>query len=148
MKLRCLFPKWESAVGKPLRVSLSAEPATIGEHIRKRRAVLRLTQSAVAELLAVSEDCVTNWENERSKPQVRFLPSIFRFLGYIPHEPIGEGLASRIGCYRIRHGLSLESLARAIGVDPTTLGSWEKGRTSPKKHNLALIIRVIDRPIS
>lgn len=57
---------------------------TIGDHIRKKRIELDIFQKEVAEIIDVSEDCITFWEKGRSSPQKRYLEKIKLFLGYDP----------------------------------------------------------------
>ncbi|WP_113664336.1 recombinase family protein, partial [Pedobacter nanyangensis] len=59
-------------------------PRTIGEHLRKKRIDLGLTQAELGKILKVTPDCITFWENNRSEPQIKYYPSIYRFLGYHP----------------------------------------------------------------
>ena len=44
------------------------EPKTVGEHIKKRRLVLKLTQTAVARKLGVSQASLINWERGDFQP--------------------------------------------------------------------------------
>ena len=60
------------------------EPQTLGEHVRKRRLDLRLTQKQAAERLGVSPWTVLNWEKGRTEPPIESMPAIIRFLGYDP----------------------------------------------------------------
>ena len=83
-------------------------------------------QKDVAKLIGVSEDCITNWENGRSEPQIQFMPKIIEFLGYVPIEVDTSTLGGRIRDYRIRHGLSYKKMGEVLGVDATTVGSREK----------------------
>lgn len=59
-------------------------PKTIGDKIRNRRIELNLFQKEVAQIMGVSEDCITYWENDRSIPQKRYSKKIIGFLGYNP----------------------------------------------------------------
>ncbi len=70
---------------------------------------------------------VTNWELNRTKPALRFLPGILRFLGYPPWTGDGS-TGERLFAYRRERGLSQTALARLLGVDPGTLSRWERGR--------------------
>jgi DNA-binding XRE family transcriptional regulator len=56
------------------------EIKTIGGRLKKRRFDLKLLQKEVATLIGVTEDCITNWENNRFKPQKRYLHAINLFL--------------------------------------------------------------------
>ncbi len=40
-----------------------------------------LLQKDVAKLIGVTEDCITNWEKNRSFPQKRYTKVIVQFLG-------------------------------------------------------------------
>jgi DNA-binding XRE family transcriptional regulator len=60
------------------------EPETLGEHVRKRRLKLRLTQKQAAERLGVNLWTVLNWEKDHTEPPIESMPAIIRFLGYSP----------------------------------------------------------------
>ncbi|MGH7535611.1 MAG: helix-turn-helix domain-containing protein [Gemmatimonadales bacterium] len=104
--------------------------ATIGDHLRKRRLDLGLLQREVAERLGADPCSVTNWELNRTKPALRFLPGIVRFLGYAPWAADGS-LGDRLLAYRRERVLSQAAFARLLGVDPGTLGRWERGLRVP-----------------
>lgn len=58
------------------------EPQTLGEHLKKRRLILKLYQREVAERLGVDEFTVLNWETEQSKgPHISVIPAILAFSG-------------------------------------------------------------------
>jgi hypothetical protein len=61
-----------------------AEPWTIGEHLKRRRLKLGLTQRQAARALGSSLSTVYTWEKNRKEPEARHLPGILRFLGYDP----------------------------------------------------------------
>ena len=42
-------------------------------------------------------------------------------------------MGDRIREYRRIHGLSQKKLAAQLGIDPTTLAGWERGKHQPKK---------------
>lgn len=80
-----VLPKWYVELTSKSKVlQLLDNPKTIGEHIKRNRVALRLKQREVADIIGVSEDCITYWENERSKPQRRHYHKIIKFLGYNP----------------------------------------------------------------
>lgn len=123
---------------RPLPRSYPQVLATIGDHLRKRRLDLGLLQREVADRLGVNETSVTNWELSRTRPELRFLPRIFAFLGYDPR-PNGATLAEQLVLCRTARGLSREAAARLLGVDPGTLWRWETGQRRPQKGFLAQI---------
>ena len=62
--------------------AIPSHPRTLGEHLRKRRSELGLTQTEVAEQLGVGGATVSNWEADRLKPGPLRRPAIVAFLGY------------------------------------------------------------------
>ena len=118
-------------------------PQTIGEHIRKRRQELRLFQSDVAKILDVSEDTITYLENVRSKPQVSHYQNIIKFLCYNPFVIETDTLGERIKMYRLEKGISQKKLAKMVGVDESTILSWEVGKHFPLPQKLKLLKRII-----
>lgn len=98
-----------------------------------------MLQGDVANKIGVSTDCVTNWENDRSSPQIRYMPDIIQFLGYNPVMIESVSLGEMIKDYRIRNGLSCKKLGNKLGVDASTVGAWEKGECVPKRKNLKLL---------
>jgi transcriptional regulator with XRE-family HTH domain len=85
----------------------------------------------VAELLGANENSVWNWENGRSSPALRFIPAIIGFLGCVPDAIHGRTLGERILAFRQLHGLTQDQLAARLGVDPSTIASWEQGKHQP-----------------
>lgn len=60
------------------------DPKTLGEHIKKRRLELKLTQKEAAKLLKVNAWMVLNWEKGETQPLPQSVPKIILFLGYNP----------------------------------------------------------------
>ncbi|MBX3672993.1 MAG: helix-turn-helix transcriptional regulator [Burkholderiales bacterium] len=60
------------------------EPRTPGEHMRRRRTELGLSQRALAEHLGVNPWTILNGEKGRSAPSMRATPSILDWLGHDP----------------------------------------------------------------
>jgi len=108
-------------------------PKTIGEHIRKVRIEMNRSQKDVARQFGVSEDTVTYWENERSRPQIHVYPTLFQFLGYYPFEHETDSIAGKLLQLRNAKGLSRAQFAEAIGVDPATVRRWEQKKTPVAK---------------
>jgi len=71
--LKCLKPK-----------DTDFEPKTLGEHVRRRRLELRLSQRQAAHRLRVNPWTVLNWEKGHTEPPIEAVPAIVRFLGYDP----------------------------------------------------------------
>ena len=58
------------------------EPPTLGEHLRKWRLEMRLTQTQVAERIGVNPWTILNWEKGHSEPPIETVPALLQFLGY------------------------------------------------------------------
>ena len=70
-----------------------------------------------------------------SKPvmQVLFIPGIIAFLGYVPHDTQPMTLGEQIVVRRRMLGLTQKQLAHGLGVDPSSLGGWERGEGRPSR---------------
>jgi transcriptional regulator with XRE-family HTH domain len=119
---------------KPPSGAYPVSLTTLGDHIRKRRLDAKLLQKEVAATLGVDTMTVNNWERNRCRPRLYLFLKIIQFLGYTPFPNNEEStLGEAIKAYRLRHGLSQKKMARALGIDPTTLARWEKTKTTPSK---------------
>ena len=119
-----------------------SEIKTWRDHVRVRRLDLGLMQKEVALMLGVEKATVSNWETNRSKPVVRFLPRIVEFLGYSPHTrpmSFGEGLRM----HRMDRGLSQKKLANQLGVDESSIRNWEAKRGRPTRRSLEILRRFL-----
>ena len=126
------FCKIELKAARPL--SLPDYPNklnTLDDHIRKKRLDLGLLQKDVANIIGTTESTIWNWENNYVSPSLSNIPKIIEFLGYIPFDTSNKTLKDKIIIYRKLLGISQEKFACIIGVDPSTLGHWERGKTKP-----------------
>jgi len=101
-------------------------PKTWGDHLKRRRHELGLTQKEVTRRLEVGPMTLGRWENNKTTPQVQYIPRIIEFLGYDPFgEPqsFGEAIAAR----RRALGLSRKRLARQLGMTEDTIAGLEYG---------------------
>ena len=105
---------------------------------------LHLLQKDVAALFGVSEESVTNWEQDHSVLQVRYYPKLIAFLGYYPFPENTETIGGRIAKYRYSHGLSYKGMGKLIGVDGSTICSWENHQTSPFPKALQIVLSVLN----
>ncbi len=103
------------------------EPQTLGQHCRKRRLELGLTQARVAERLGVNAWTVLNWEKGHTEPPVASMGAILWFLGYDPF-PVPKTLAAGLLRKRRMMGWSIRQVALKAGVDPGTWSGWEHGK--------------------
>jgi transcriptional regulator with XRE-family HTH domain len=112
------------------RNQVPEELNTPGDHLLRRRLVLKLLQRQVAEQIGVDKTSIANWEGNRSKPGVSYLPAIIRSPGYNPFPP-GKKWSERLVQCRTVLGLSQGESAARIGVDASTLARWERGEREP-----------------
>jgi len=64
---------------KPPPYGYPTEPKSLGEHMKKRRMDLGLTQREVARRIGANPWTVANWEKGKTNPASRFLPEIDGF---------------------------------------------------------------------
>ena len=121
---------------KPLPSAYPRTLKTLGDHLRKRRLDLDLFQKEVAQRLGVGETSVFNWENNLTKPAIKYIPKIIEFLGYVPFDTSTLSVGEKIVVYRKRLGLSQKRLAHQLGIDPSTLSKWERDKRQPSERLL------------
>ena len=113
---------------------------TLGDHIIQRRLDLGLFQKQVARQIGVTTCTIMYWETNRVAPALRFIPSIIEFLGYDPTEKTNpQSLAEGLRAHRKRLGLSRKKLAALLGIDQSTLASWEREKHRPTRESLQLV---------
>ena len=95
-----------------------------------------MTQKQVAETIGTTASTVNNWERGRSRPEVRFLPTIIRFRGANPL-PEPATFAEHLAFSRRLLGLSRLERTRRAGINESCLAAWESGRTRPLPRSVA-----------
>lgn len=100
---------------------------------------LRLSREAVGKILNVSVYAVKEWEEGNASPTVTRMPGVVRFLGYAPFDLQSLSEGEKIRASRRLLGLEREEAARRLGVDVSTLSSWENGKGIKKRAYLPLI---------
>ena len=128
------FGKLRLTAKRPLDACYPKTLDTLGDHIRKRRLDLGLSQEALCIRLGVDESSLTHWELNQRQPGIRFYPRIHAFLEYCPLPEAGtRKLSQKIRVWREGLGLSQEAMAKAMGVDESSLADWEAGRAEPMR---------------
>lgn len=119
-------------VGKrPINPAIPRVLETLGDHIRRRRLDLGLTQAQVGLKLGADGSSINNWELNRTKPAIRFIPKIHDFLGYCPVKVnTTQSVSQKIKTWREAMGLSQRVLAQIMEVDESTLARWERGEVN------------------
>jgi len=124
---------------KPRLVAYPKELRTIGDHLKKKRLDLQMTQKDVAAKLQTTVCTYRGWERNQRNPSCRYMPKIIKFLGYTPFDTEFEDLGQKIRAYRKLFGLRQKDLARLLGVDPGTIYHWEKGKHKPERRLLKVL---------
>jgi len=119
------------------------EPKTLGEHVRKKRFKMGLTQKEVAKLLGVNTWTILNWEKGRTEPPIASIPIIVRFLKYDPF-PKPTTLPQQLLAKRREMGWSIKDAAEMVGVDPGTWGNWEHGHKIFYRQHHTRVARLLD----
>jgi transcriptional regulator with XRE-family HTH domain len=115
---------------RPLPQGYPQNLKTLGDHIRKKRFDLGLTQKEAAREIGVDAATLRYWENNQTSPQTYLVPRIVSFLGYLPYVP-PESFPEWLRTCRRALGLSRKKLAEKLGVDTSTVSSWETGKHKP-----------------
>jgi DNA-binding transcriptional regulator YiaG len=137
------FSRQHEKVRKPLGIKYNDNPNTLSQKIRNRRLELQLRQRDIARILKVSEDCITNWENNLAEPRIQNFPAIIAFLGYNPFAINLGTLGGRIKQYRILGGLSHRNMGKILKVDASTIGTWEKNMHYPQGAMLKKLLQLL-----
>ena len=114
----------------------------LGDHIRKQRLDLELSQGEAAHRIGVNKRAIADWELGRFKPTVSSLPAIIEFLGGADPRPEPASLPQWLVWYRGGRGLSQEAMAKHLGVAPRTLWLWETGKARPGNDSTADLRRL------
>jgi transcriptional regulator with XRE-family HTH domain len=148
------FPQGRVALLQFVPITLKAlkpketdfEPQNLGEHIRKRRLELGLTQVKTAKTLEVAAQTLLHWEKGQTEPPIEAVSAILRFLGYDPF-PEPRSLPERLLAKRRVMGWSIKEAARQLGVDEGTWRDWERGETILYRKHRVLVARLVGLPI-
>jgi transcriptional regulator with XRE-family HTH domain len=127
---------------KPLSPAYPATLITLGDHLRKRRLDLKLLQRDVAREIGVDKTTIHNWETNKTKPDLYIIPKLIEFIGYSPLYISIKGIGEQIKVYRKVLGITQKCLAKQLGIDPTTLAKWERGKGRPSKGFLEEVSRL------
>lgn len=103
-------------------------PKTLGQYLKRERAIRALHQDEAARLLGVSEATYHNWENDQVKPGMTRWPAVIRFLGYDP-SPEPKTLGERMTAKRRVMGWTMRAAANVVGIDE---GTWRRSETGKR----------------
>ena len=106
--------------------ALPNELRTIGDHIKARRIQLRLFQNDVAKQIGVHFASIQNWERNVGTPMSCQIPSVIRFLEYVPFKHDGTQ-RGRLRWMRMCAGWTQDDLAAAAHCGVSSIGRLESG---------------------
>lgn len=134
------YPVYRLTLSRPKEIpeGYPCELVTIGDHIRKKRLDLGMTQIEAGEQMNVTESTVWNWEHG-TEPEIRYIPAIIEFLGYVPFECPNEPL-ERLRYYKRINGLSYRRLGVVMGRAPEQLADWLSNGVRPCGKNILKIV--------
>jgi len=76
---------------------------------------------------------IVAWEKNHTSPAIKYIPRIVAFLGYLPFADIlKKPVSDKLLLLQQLYGISQETLARKLRVNPTTLARWIRGKGWPK----------------
>ncbi|MGA9452970.1 MAG: helix-turn-helix transcriptional regulator [Verrucomicrobiia bacterium] len=130
---------------------IAKEPATLGQHLRKKRFSAGLRQLEAALKLGVSNRTLSLWETGRVYPAWAFQPRLIAYLGYDPFNdpmlgrPRGNEpscvaflstaapitLGQKIKQHRLKLRKTRKQMALELGISVKTLWGWETDRWQP-----------------
>lgn len=91
----------------------------------------------MAEIVGVTEDCITLWENNKADPTAKYVAKIIQFMGELP--PIlPDTFAGKVKAYRYVHGLTHNQMGRLVGVNGSTVSAWETGYLPNPENEIAV----------
>lgn len=88
----------------------------VGEQIRRLRAEKGLTQDALAEMLCISGQSVSKWENGLSLPDIQYLPPLAKIFGVSIDALFGQTAAIEDG--PAQKGRTHDEAADALALGP------------------------------
>ena len=80
----CTICEIELFANAPKPKGYPTNPQTYGEHLKKARFDLDLTQGELARILEVYTSTIDKWERQKIKPNINNREGIISFLGYYP----------------------------------------------------------------
>jgi hypothetical protein len=95
-------------------------------------------------MIGVSECTVHNWEGSGHEPEIKHMPKIIGFLGYVPFD-CQRDVLGRLSYFKKIKGLSLRELGKLIGRDPDQLSSWLSHQKKSYPRNLDYISHFLSK---
>ncbi len=139
------FCHFEKTSKKPLSRTFPKKLASLGDHVRLKRLTLNMTQKEAAGVMGVDEMTIVGWELNDCKPHIYHIPSVIRYLGYVPEDLFPSATTGqKIKRYRMLNGLTRKALANRLHIDDATLRRIETGKGKIFQKTEAKVSRFID----
>lgn len=131
---------------KLVQKGFKIRPVTLGQHLRSRRLVLKLTQAQAAERLNTLREHYERWERDEVAPTASFWPRLIGFIGSYPWAI--QSPADQVLMARRMMGLSQFAFGRRIQVIAKKVREWEHGVAKPSPAMLAKVQQLVtDTPV-
>lgn len=128
----------------------------LGEYIKQRRIFLKLTQSELSTLLHITPQCLSNYENEKTKIPLSIVLDLcyylkinindfFTLASHNNESLINlneynlDNVHKNIAFYREKSKLTLKELSKKIGISIQRLSDFELDKASPSIDEYILI---------
>ena len=135
----------------------------IAERLISLRKKAGLSQSAVADLLAVTRQAVSKWESGKASPSLEAyaaLAALYKttieaiitgkdYEGECDLDTIeGSFFAERLKNLRIKRALSQGEVSEALSVSRQSVSKWERGESEPDAERLIALSQLFRTPLS
>lgn len=111
---------------------------TLGKRIMENRKRLKMTQEQLAEMLGVTAQAVSKWENDQSCPDIGILPRISDIFGISTDELLGHSNTQK----SFEAEIVDEEENESNGVRFQN-GNWEFKWNSKKRHSIGIAVFVL-----
>jgi len=132
--------------------------ATLGKHTNRARIEQGLSQATLAEKLETSQVTISNWENDRAKPDENQIARMIRIMGLTrpgrvkrtsAEEVSNQGGSSPFGRWlgreREKAGMSVQELAESSSVSIPAIYNIESGRSpNPRQSTRKKLERALE----
>lgn len=142
--MRCIVVNAHFKAKKPQNPAFPVILETIGDHLRKKRLDMGLSQPEVAKILKVTPNTITGWELNRHQPPARLAKRIIQFLGYLPFQDEAVSIGKKLYFARLISGKTQEQVAVKIGCDESNLRYIELDKRRPGKRTIVKIQNFIE----
>jgi DNA-binding transcriptional regulator YiaG len=90
-------------------------------------------------MLGVGVTTVNAWETGRDGVQLRYVPAVVKFLGYVPQPSPDRPLGGRLRALRLARGLRQTALGRMLGIGDSIISKLETGGSTTDERVLRAV---------